>query len=519
MSDVERAEATVRLDGMETKEREAKKLENSTRIRAQEMVEEQQKTVLTAASNTNNKTRKALLNRTLSRLQESGDAVAATSVPSNTSAIVKKGKKRAFGTEHAVEVKKSIKKAKEVFVPPLKNGEPCPGCNSVKAGTLDAVRDVKKTTKDAVKSMEEATEYAADAVSRMFGMATTGASDPEENSVGSTGSTGATGATASTGTTGATGATASTGATGATGATASTGAADSLTLNLDGALNKLVNGRGSIRRKAGVSIIEGLRAGAEAENEKAERELKDSMAKDLAANLAAKAAAKVRLVRHLKALKVLHGVNMAKAAKKLLQAKNMLANLTDSIAPLRERLASMGKSLEYAKEKGLSSAEDGDLMKPVKFKIKTLEVQIGKVAPVVKSAKVAYEVAKSKFDATVKELLANQPPTGATGMSTGATGTSTGATGTPTGANDVPTEATGASTGPAESSSGATGSSTGSTGATGANIPDNIAETGSTDVPNPTGPTGMFSGKITMPSLTEQHRDHVYEQFYNKKRN
>ena len=309
-------------------------------------------------------------------------------------------------------------------------------------------------------------------------------------------------------------------------ATASTGAADSLTLNLDGALNKLVNGRGSIRRKAGVSIIEGLRAGAEAENEKAERELKDSMAKDLAANLAAKAAAKVRLVRHLKALKVLHGVNMAKAAKKLLQAKNMLAKLTDSIAPLRERLASMGKSLEYAKEKGLSSAEDGDLMKPVKFKIKTLEVQIGKVAPVVKSAKVAYEVAKSKFDATVKELLANQPPTGATGMSTGATGTSTGATGTstgatgtPTGANDVPTEATGASTGPAESSSGATGSSTGSTGATGANIPDNIAETGSTDVPNPTGPTGMFSGKITMPSLTEQHRDHVYEQFYNKKRN
>merc|ERR1711881_640401 len=95
-----------------------------------------------------------------------------------------------------------------------------------------------------------------------------------------------TGATASTGPTGAT---ASTGSTGATGGTAPSDVSDSLTAILDRALSKMMNGRGSIRRKAGVSIIEGLKSGAEAENARAERELRESMAKDLAADAAAKA--------------------------------------------------------------------------------------------------------------------------------------------------------------------------------------------------------------------------------------
>ena len=177
---------------------------------------------------------------------------------------------------------------------------------------------------------------------------------------------------------GSTGATASTGSTGATATTGASGVEDTLPSKLDEALKKLMNGRGSIRRKSGVSVIKGLKAGAEAENMEAERELRLAMARDAAAKDAAKAAAKARLVRHLKALVALHRLNVAKAAKKLMKAKSTLSNLTDAVAPLKDRLETMRRSLEYAKEKGLGSSKDEELMKPLAFKIKALRVKYGK---------------------------------------------------------------------------------------------------------------------------------------------
>merc|ERR1711871_772249 len=332
MSDVERAEALVRLDGLESKQRVAVMVENTTKKQGFEKVEEERKSLLVSALRTNNMTRKVLLNRSVAKLEERGDDIVATNAPANTSAILKKGKKRDFGVEHPVEEKKRVKeRKKEAFVPPLQKGELCPGCKSVTIGTQSAVHEVKKTTQDAIRSMQEATEHAADAVTEMFGMATTGLSEPEDNSVtGATGAsapTGAIGATALTGPTGATasvgstGATASTGSTGATATTGASGVEDTLPSKLDEALKKLMNGRGSIRRKSGVSVIKGLKAGAEAENMEAERELRLAMARDAAAKDAAKAAAKARPVRHLKALVVLHRLNVAKAAKKLDEGK------------------------------------------------------------------------------------------------------------------------------------------------------------------------------------------------------
>ena len=104
----------------------------------------------------------------------------------------------------------------------------------------------------------------------MFGMATTGISEPEDNSgTGETGVSAPTGSIGATALTGPTGATASTGPTGATATTSASGVEDSLTFKLDNALKKLINGRGSIRRKAGITVIEGLKAGAEAENSEA----------------------------------------------------------------------------------------------------------------------------------------------------------------------------------------------------------------------------------------------------------
>ena len=57
MSDVERAEALVRLDGLESKQREAVIVENTTKKQVMEKVEEQRKSLLVSALGTTNKTR------------------------------------------------------------------------------------------------------------------------------------------------------------------------------------------------------------------------------------------------------------------------------------------------------------------------------------------------------------------------------------------------------------------------------------------------------------------------------
>merc|ERR1712096_147217 len=199
----------------------------------------------------------------------------------------------------------------------------------------------------------------------------------------------------------------------------------------------------------------------------------------------------------------------------------MLTNLTDTVSALKERLHSMEQAAEWAKEKGQGSKEDTKLLAPLTSQISALQMQIVKVGSVLKNAKVAYGIAKSNFGATVQELSKfekKQASTGATGAS-GATGSATGesgATGNEQQKASGPSDSTQKTNG-ASGTTGATGTTgaSGNTGSTGAKIPDNIAETGMIESPNPTGPTGTFSGNLgPQLSLTEQHREQIYEQAY-----
>ena len=69
MSDVERAEALVRLDGLESKQRVAVMVENTTKRQVFEKVEEERKSLLVSALRTNNMSRKVLLNRSVAKLK------------------------------------------------------------------------------------------------------------------------------------------------------------------------------------------------------------------------------------------------------------------------------------------------------------------------------------------------------------------------------------------------------------------------------------------------------------------
>merc|ERR1711968_293120 len=355
----------------------------------------------------------------------------------------------------------------------------------------------------------------------MFGIAASGAADDTQQVVGSSITGPAESVSFDDSASGSTGATGLTGTTGSTGATGSPEGATGLSHRLDAAIDLVLRrSRSSIRRKSGPAVLAGLQRTADDDNRKAEEELSTALSADVAAQNAKRDAAKKRIVKHLMLLKDEQNRALKKTMVKLHSTQKSLENVTSLLTPLREKISSMKRALEFARESGMGGGSaDRATIYPLEKKAKALSQMESKLTAILRSVAHVVSTQEDAVRVTEERIKATNGRTSASNSVNVAS--TTGATGAAQKADSTGSAERGmrlADKGKRSISSlagptGETGAD-GETGATGS-IPDNIVtdtaqdETGTHESSFDIGSTGGSFGK----TLTEQEREITFNNY------
>merc|ERR1711968_377259 len=380
---------------------------------------------------------------------------------------------------------------------------------------------LNRTTQNLIKEVNSVSKTSIAAVDAMFGIAASGAADDTQQVVGSSITGPAESVSFDDSASGSTGATGLTGTTGATGATGSPEGATGLSHRLDAAIDLVLRrSRSSIRRKSGPAVLAGLQRTADDDNRKAEEELSTALSADVAAQNAKRDAAKKRIVKHLLLLKDEQNRALKKTMVKLHSTQKSLENVTSLLTPLREKISSMKRALEFARESGMGGGSaDRATIYPLEKKGKALSQMESKLTAILRSVAHVVSTQEDAVRVTEERIKATNGRTSASNSVNVAS--TTGATGAAQKADSTGSAERGmrlADKGKRSISSlagptGETGAD-GETGATGS-IPDNIVtdtaqdETGTHESSFDIGSTGGSFGK----TLTEQEREITFNNY------
>ena len=262
------------------------------------------------------------------------------------------------------------------------------------------------------------------------------------------------------------------------------------------------------------------------DNREAEKDLSKALSDDASAQEAQHVAAKKRIMKRLSALKTVQSKELEKTATKLLTARKSLANITSILGPLRSKIDTMKKAIQFAREAGVGGgSNDVAMLAPLEKKAKTLGSMELKLTAMLNSTARIYDTQEAALRETESSIAAmhamddkklptplKKSVTGITGAASGSTGSEeTGATGMAVSKKAQPTGPTGAALVIGEA--GETGE-TGETGATGS-VPDNIMATGAHDetgTHQSSHEIGSTGGSVDT-TLTEQEREVTFNNY------